>query len=82
MTDKINIVCLHGFFANTGSADALTITGDAETVILTKRGQFAGWLTDTTTIVVDEGETTVCEENVRQVLKLVEKWLRGEEVDI
>ena len=80
---KINITCLHGLFCNgPESVNALRITGDADTIILTKGPALAGWLTDNTKIVVEDRETTVKDENMHQVQQLMAKWLRGEELDV
>lgn len=79
---KIEIVALHGFFAaRAEGCDAVRITGDAEMLNITKGPALQGWLTDETKIVTEEGETTVKEENIRRMQKLLGQWLRGEELN-
>ena len=83
MSKRVALACLHGFMSGgMESAMALHIDGNEEAVTLTKGPVLAGWLTDDTKIVTDDGETTVREENMRRVLKAIEQWLRGEEIDI
>jgi hypothetical protein len=79
---KINVVALHGFFAaGMEGCDAVRVTGDDQMLVLTKGPALSGWLTDETKIVTDEGETTVKDENIRQMQKLLGQWLRGEEIE-
>jgi carbonic anhydrase len=77
---KINAVAMHGFStAGTERCDAVTITGDDQSLTLTKGPALHGWLTDETKIATDEGETTVKDENMRLMQQLLVAWLRGEE---
>jgi hypothetical protein len=79
---KINVVALHGFFAaGMEGCDAVRIVGDDQLLTFTKGPALPGWLTDETKIVTDEGETTVKDENIRQMQKLLGQWLHGEEFD-
>jgi hypothetical protein len=79
---KINVVALHGFFAaGAEGCDAVRVAGDDQMIVLTKGPALHGWLTDETEIITDEGETTVKDENMRLMQKLLCQWLRGEELD-
>lgn len=86
MTEKSNkyhIVGLNGFFANTAeSREAIVITGDDETIVLTKGHAFEYWMTNETKIIVDGEPTTVGGENVRRIQEMVLQWMRGEEVGV
>lgn len=81
---RISIAALRGF--NLAEPDAptyaLLMEGDETVLTFTKRDAYAGWTTDDTKIITDEGETTIGEENVRRMQQMLGQWLRGEEVDI
>jgi hypothetical protein len=81
---KISIAALRGFNLAEPDApiDALLMEGDETVLTFTKREMYAGWTTDDTKIIMDGSETTIGEENVRQMQKMLGQWLRGEEVDI
>ena len=81
---KINIAALRGFNIAEPDVptDALLMEGNETVLTFTKRAAYAGWTTDDTKIVTDAVETTVGEENVRQMQRMLGQWLRGEEVDI
>jgi hypothetical protein len=55
--------------------------GDENVLTFTKRDMYAGWTTDATKIIMDGSETTIGEENVRQMQMMLGQWLRGEEVN-
>jgi hypothetical protein len=80
---KINIMALRGFNLADPKArtDALAMEGDENVLTFTKRAAYAGWTTDETKIITEDGETTVGEENVRQMQRMLGQWLRGEEID-
>ena len=83
---KISIAALRGFCPGTPKdaglpGTALLMEGDETVLTFTKREMYAGWTTDDTKIVTDEGETTIGEENVRQMQLMLGQWLRGEEVN-
>lgn len=80
---KVNITALHGFMSGDMSAcNALSFSGDDCSVTLTKGPALQGWLTDTTKITLDDGSTTtVKDENIRRMTKLVMQWIKGEEPD-
>ena len=81
--NKVSITALHGFMGGDKSAcDALSLDGDNHSITLTKGPALPGWLTDTTKIVCDDGTmTTVKDENIRRMTKLVMQWIKGEELD-
>jgi hypothetical protein len=84
---RINIAALRGFCPGTPKdaelpGTALLVEGDETVLTFTKRDAYAGWTTDDTKIITDEGETTIGEENVRRMQQMLGQWLRGEEVDI
>ena len=63
---RISIAALRGF--NLAEPDAptyaLLMEGDETVLTFTKRDAYAGWTTDDTKIITDEGETTIGESNV------------------
>jgi hypothetical protein len=80
---RISIAALRGlnFAEPDAPIDALLMEGNETVLTFTKREMYAGWTTDDTKIITDEGETTVGEENVRQMQLMLGQWLRGEEVN-
>lgn len=82
---KVNLAFLHGFGAynedGTRVSTPLAITGDENSITLTKGEGLDAWLADTTKIIVEEGETTVSAENLRRLAIMIGQWLRGEEMD-
>jgi hypothetical protein len=84
---RINIAALRGFCPGTPKdaelpGTALLVEGDETVLTFTKRDAYAGWTTDDTKIITDDGETTIGEENVRRMQQMLGQWLRGEEIDI
>ncbi len=79
---KVNMAFLHGFGTESSVTTPLTITGDENSITLTKGESLDAWLADTTKIIVEEGETTVSAENYRRLAIMIGQWLRGEEIDI
>jgi len=83
---RISIAALRGFCPGTPKdaalpGTALVMEGNETVLTFTKRGTYAGWTTDDTKIITDAGETTIGEENVRQMQLMLGQWLRGEEVN-
>ena len=87
---RISIAALRGFCPGTPPdaelpGNALMMEGDETVLTITKTTAYAGayvdWATDDTKIITGDGETTIGEENVRQMQRMLGQWLRGEEVN-
>lgn len=83
MSKRVAFGFLHGFMAGNPDASlAITVDGNEESITLTKGPAIHGWCTDDTKIVTDDGETTVKDENIRQMQMLLTQWVRGEEITL
>jgi hypothetical protein len=84
---KINQCFLRGFAGGlTGDSDKLCmplkITGDENSITLTKGDGFDEWLADDTKIVLhDDTETTYTAQNQEMLRRIVMAWLHGEEFE-
>ena len=78
---KVNFVFLHGFQTELGATDAVHLTVEGDTLTLRKGPALDGWLTDASKIILSDGETTVCAENMRRLQAMVSQWMRGEDLD-
>lgn len=84
---KINQCFLRGFAGGlTGDSDKLCmplkITGDENSITLTKGDGFDEWLADDTKIVLhDDTKTTYTAQNQEMLRRIVMAWLHGEEFE-
>lgn len=84
---KVNQCFLRGFAGGlTGDSDKLCmplkITGDENSITLTKGDGFDEWLADDTKIVLhDDTETTYTAQNQEMLRRIVMAWLHGEEFE-
>ena len=80
---KINQAFLHGFMGGLSGesklTSPLTITGDENSITLTKGEGFDEWMADTTKITYDDHETTYTAQNQEMLRRIVVAWLHGEE---
>lgn len=83
---KINQAFLHGFMGGLSGesklTSPLTITGDENSITLTKGEGFDEWMADMTPIRDDEapgGMNTFAGMNVQMLKRIVVAWLHGEE---
>jgi hypothetical protein len=84
---KVNQCFLRGFAGGlTGDSDKLCmplkITGDENSITLTKGDGFDEWLADDTKIVLhDDTKTTYTAQNQEMLRRIVMAWLHGEEFE-
>ena len=84
---KVNQCFLRGFAGGlTGDSDKLCmplkITGDENSITLTKGDGFDEWLADDTKIVMhDDTEATYTAQNQETLRRIVVEWLHGEEFE-
>ena len=84
---KVNQCFLRGFAGGlTGDSDKLCmplkITGDENSITLTKGDGFDEWLEDDTKIVLhDDTKTTYTAQNQEMLRRIVMAWLHGEEFE-
>jgi hypothetical protein len=81
---KVNLAFLRGFYGGLNGEGSLTspltITGDENSITLTKGEGFDEWLADDTKIVLhDDTETTYTAQNQEMLRRIVMGWLHGEE---
>ena len=83
---KVNLAFLRGVYGGLngegGLTSPLTITGDENSITLTKGEGFDEWLADDTKIVLHDGtETTYTAQNQEMLRRIVAAWLHGEEFE-
>lgn len=81
---KINQVFLHGFMTQDKATAPLVITGDDNSLTLTKGEGFDEWLADTTGIIDTQDlghEVSFNERNFQIIETLIGAWLHGVELE-
>jgi hypothetical protein len=83
---KINLAFLHGFMSGLSGeselAAPLTITGDENSITLTKGDKYEEWLNNTTLVKDPDspgGVSNISALNRRTLFEAVEAWMNGEE---
>ena len=85
---RVDLAFLHGFAGGLMGDDAdklcmpLKITGNKNSITLTKGDGFDEWLADVTKIILhDDTETTYTAQNQEMLRRIVMAWLHGEEFE-
>jgi hypothetical protein len=79
---KIELVFLHGLMTEEAGTAPLVITGDENSITLTKGDKFDEWLNNATLVKDPDspgGVSNIAALNRRTLNEAIESWLNGEE---